>query len=92
MQVSGDYSGAMPPPPTPASCGPEKSPQGHVDSVLQVVAPEVMPGAGRPTSAGITRTPAPEGLGAAGVHVPHPVRVGNRGLVSLLLKQLKKCQ
>ena len=74
MQVSGDYSGAMPPAPR----GPEKSPQGHVDSVLQVVAAEVMPGAGRPTSAGIIRTPAPEGLGATGLHVPHPVRVCNR--------------
>lgn len=81
MQVSGDYSGAMPPDPALASRGPEKSPQGHVDSAQQVVAAEVMPGAGRPSSARITRTPVPEGLGAAGLHVLHPVRMGNRDLV-----------
>lgn len=61
----------------PSPSGPEESPQGHADSVQPVVAAEVMPGAGRPTSTGITRTCSRTGrAGGAGLHVSHPVRVG----------------
>lgn len=61
----------------PSPRGPEESPQGHTDSIQPVVAAEVMPGAGRPTSAGITRTCSPtRGAGGTGLHVLHPVRRG----------------